>query len=258
MPALAARLREEGIGTMKVRDSNRDSMRRRRASAAVLLPFVLMILWSSWWGSPGALAAPSPTPPQESGNAPEVQPVPDGMPNFGDPDTEAVGGGNHFVAEIIDTVYTVGPATFFALDLPGDPAGARALHLSGTANVTDRKGDIMVRLFRTPDYQAWLKKRGGEKAGPLWTSKKSRNVTIDHDLKGLGPCVVLLDNGYSMRTAKHVRIQLQIQYQRTGSGSNASSAAPAAQPVDDLVTPRANVEEEIPPPPPPPPDEGSK
>ena len=158
------------------------------------------------------------------------------------------------MAEIVDTVYTVGPAEFFALDLPRDPEGARAIHLSGTANVTDKKGDIMLRLFRTPDYQAWLKKRGGEKAGPIWTSKRSRNVPIDHDLAGVGPCVLLLDNGYSMRTAKHVRIQLQIQYQRTDGSANAPSATPAAQAADDLIVPRENTEDETPPPPPPPSD----
>jgi len=197
----------------------------------------------------------------DSGDAPvtgtDVDPTSETMPSFDDPDSEDISDGNHFVAEIVDSTYTVGPAEFFALDLPRDPDGAHAVHLSGTVNVTDKKGDIIVRLFRAADYQQWLKKRGGDKAGPFWTSKKSRNVSLDHSLKKTGPCVLLLDNGYSMRTAKHLRTQLQITYRRTGAASATSATPTGTDTTDDLITPRANTEEETPPPPPPPPDQGS-
>lgn len=167
---------------------------------------------------------------------------------------------NRYVAEVVDSIFMVGPAEFFALDLPTMPAGARAIHLLGNVNIADRKGDIIVRLFRGPEYQNWLKKRGGDKSGAFYVSKRLRSITIDQDLPE-GPIVLLLDNGFSVRTPKHVRMQLQIQYERTGA-AQASGGAPASTvsttaPEDDLITPRANTEEETPPPPPPPPDDAS-
>jgi hypothetical protein len=166
--------------------------------------------------------------------------------------------GQRYVAEIIDSMFVVGPAEFFALVLPPDPPGARAVHLLGTISVTDRKGDIQVRLFRAADYQRWLKKRGGERAGAFWVSKRSRNISLDHDLIPVGPFVVLLDNGYSMRTAKHVRAQMQIQYEWTDGPIAAARDSSAVKSFeDDIITPRANTEEDVPPPPPPPPDDGT-
>ena len=205
--------------------------------------------------SPGFATEPVKTP-EETGEAPDPTPVRDEMPSFGDSE----GTGHRYLAEIVDSVFAVGPAEFFALDLPADPEGARAIHLSGTVNVVDRKGDIMVRLFSAADYQGWLKKKGGDKSGPFWTSKRARSITLDNDLPKDTRVVVLLDNGYSVRTPKRVRTQLQIQYEQTGAPT-ASAAAPgsgtAAPPADDLVVPRSNTEEDIPPPPPPP-DEGTQ
>src|SRR5262245_49436209 len=123
---------------------------------------------------------------------------------------------NRYVSEVVDSIFNVGPAEFYALDLPTQPEGARAIHLLGNVNIADRKGDIIVRLFRGPEYQNWLKKRGGDHSNAFFVSKKLRNITIDMDLPE-GPVVLLLDNGYSVRTPKHVRTQLQIQYERTGA-----------------------------------------
>jgi hypothetical protein len=168
---------------------------------------------------------------------------------------------NRYVAEVVDSIFMVGPAEFFALDLPTNPPGARAIHLLGTVNIADRKGDIIVRLFRGPEYQNWLKKRGGDKSGAFFVSKRLRSITIDQDLPD-GPVVLLLDNGYSVRTPKHVRTQLQIQYERGGavqaSGASSAPGGSTIPPADDLITPRANTEENTPPPPPPPPDEGGQ
>jgi len=222
---------------------------------------ILAALTLALCGAAPAAAEPSVTPPDQSGFAPEAAPTADTMPSFGDSDPELGSSTSpgHFVAEIVDSMFTVGPAEFFALELPRDPSGARASHLLGTISVTDRKGDIVVRLFRAADYKAWLKKRGGEKAGALWVSKRSRNVTLDQDLPAGGPFVVLLDNGYSMRTTKHLRAQLQIQYEWTGGQPIAvgqdSTAVGSIE--SDIITPRANTEEDIPPPPPPPPDDGA-
>lgn len=244
---------------MKVRDSMQETPGGRVHSFAVAWFLMLVLLLVAGWGAGATVARgePQPTPTADAGNAPEIQATPETMPSFDDPDSEDIGDGNHFVAEIVDSMYTVGPAEFFALDLPANPDGALAIHLSGTVNVTDKKGDIIVRLFRTPDYQLWLKKRGGDRAGPFWTSKKSRNISIDHSLKKAGPCVLLLDNGYSMRTAKHLRTQLQITYRRAEGGSATTSKSAGSDTTDDLVTPRANTEEEAPPPPPPPSDPGA-
>ena len=200
----------------------------------------LVALMLALWGAAPAFAEPSATPADQS-LAPSSSSA------------------QRYVAEIVDSMFVVGPAEFFAVELPPDPPGARAVHLIGTITVTDKKGDIMVRLFRAPDYQSWLKKRGGDKAGAFWVSKRSRHVNLDQDLTLAGPFVVLLDNGYSMRTSKHIRAQMQIQYEWIGGHPIAavrdSSAVGSAE--DDLITPRANSEEDIPPPPPPPPDEGS-
>ncbi|MGH7680531.1 MAG: hypothetical protein ACRENN_00925, partial [Candidatus Eiseniibacteriota bacterium] len=161
---------------MKVRDSLQIAPRGRTSSLAVawFVPLVLILL--AGWVTVASVARsePQPTPTIDSGDAPELGPEVDRtsetMPSFDDPDSEDISDGNHFVAEIVDSSYTVGPAEFFALDMPTDPEGAHAVHLSGTVTVTDKKGDIIVRLFRAQDYQQWLKKRGGDKAGPVWTS----------------------------------------------------------------------------------------
>ena len=182
------------------------------------------------------------------------------------PDADAAGAGattapsnpNRYVSEVVDSIFGVGPAEFFALDLPTQPAGARAIHLLGTVNIADRKGDIIVRLFRGVEYQNWLKKRGGDHSNAFFVSKKLRSITIDQDLPD-GPIVLLLDNGYSVRTPKHVRTQLQIQYERTGAvqASSPGSSDVAPPPADDFIAPRANTEEDAPPPPPPPPGDDS-
>src|SRR5512147_2540395 len=54
--------------------------------------------------------------------------------------------GDSYVAEVVDSTFFVGPAEFFALDLPTRGAGIEATHLSGTVAATG-KGDIIVRLF---------------------------------------------------------------------------------------------------------------
>ncbi len=204
----------------------------------------LVALMLALWGAAPAPAEPSVTPPDQSGKL-----APSSSPSSA----------QRYVAEIVDSMFVVGPAEFFAVELPSDPAGARAVHLLGTITVADKKGDIQVRLFRAPDYQSWLKKRGGEKAGAFWVSKRSRRINLDQDLTLAGPFVVLLDNGYSMRTSKHIRAQMQIQYEWIGghpiAAARDSSAVGSAE--DDIITPRANTEEDIPAPPPPPPDEGS-
>lgn len=245
--AEAWRLREEGIGMKHA---------------------LIVALMVALGGAPAVTAEPQWTPPEQSGVAPDIvpgadAPAVDSMPSFGDKDPELTGSspqGQTFVAEILDSLFVVGPAEFFALDLPLDPAGARAVHLLGTISVTDRKGDIQVRLFRSPDYQSWLKKRGGEKAGAFWVSKRSRSITLDHDLAPGGPFVLLLDNGYSMRTSKHIRAQMQIQYEWIGSRPLASAgrdSSAVGSIEDDIIKPRANTEEDVPPPPPPPPDDGA-
>jgi len=170
--------------------------------------------------------------------------------------------GNGYVAEIVDSSYTVGPAEFFALDLPMNLPGAKAVHLSGTVTTKGRK-DIVVRLFRAGDYDRWLKQKSGRKPQAFWTSQRSKNLTLDQDLPPGEPVVLLLDNGFSIRTPKQVSCQLQLRYQRNGtesfdtegggiSGSPAGTTTPA--PEDNLPPPRSNTDQEMPPPPPPPPD----
>ena len=228
---------------------------------------LVVALLVALWGAAPVAAEPEVTPPDQSGVAPDISaavaPDADTMPAFADRDPSLAAtspSGQTFVAEILDSLFVVGPAQFFAVELPPDPAGARAVHLLGTISVSDREGDILVRIFRAPDYQSWLKKRGGERAEALWVSKRSRSITLNHDLAPGGPFVVLLDNGYSMRTTKHIRAQMQIQYEWTG-GARSIAAAHDSTAVgsieDDIIKPRANTEEDIPPPPPPPSDEGS-
>ena len=169
--------------------------------------------------------------------------------------------GNGYVAEIVDSSYTVGPAEFFALDLPMSMPGAKAVHLSGTVTTKGRK-DIVVRLFRAGDYDRWLKQKSGRKPEAFWTSQRSRNLTLDQDLPPGEPVVLLLDNGYSIRTPKQVSCQLQLRYQRNGvesfdtegGGVSGSPGTKAPAPEDNLPTPRSNTDQEMPPPPPPPPD----
>jgi hypothetical protein len=163
---------------------------------------------------------------------------------------------NRNLSEVVDSIFFVGPAEFYALDLPVQPEGARAIHLLGTVNIADRKGDIIVRIFRGPEYQNWLKKRGGDHSNAFFVSKKLRTISLDMDLPD-GPIVLLLDNGYSVRTPKHVRTQLQIQYERTGAvqASTPGSTDTGVPPPDDFIAPRSNTEEDAPPPPPPPPSD---
>lgn len=163
----------------------------------------------------------------------------------------------HYVAPLIDTSYSVGPAEFLGIDMPADPPGAKAIRLLGTIQV-EGQGDIQVRLFRAADYQNWLKKRGGRKAEPYWTSKKLRTVKMDHPLTPGSPVVLVIDNGYSVRTPKKVKTLLQIQYERTGAvpASTASGNAGMGKPAEeDFIVPRSDTEEVIPPPPPPPPSD---
>jgi len=170
--------------------------------------------------------------------------------------------GNGYVAEIVDSSYTVGPAEFFALDLPTQQNGARAVHIFGTVTTHGRK-DIVVRLFKSSDYDRWLKQKSGRKPQAFWTSPRSGNLTLDQDLPA-EPVVLLLDNGYSIRTPKKVTCQLQLRYQRGGTetfdteggGKIAGSTEGGAKSdtsEENLPTPRSNADEEMPAPPPPPP-----
>ena len=192
-------------------------------------------------------------------------PEPPGSATGGDTTTSApaprAGSGDGYVAEIVDSSYTVGPAEFFALDLPTNKSGARAVHLFGTITTQGRK-DIIVRLFRSSDYDLWLKQKSGKKPQALWTSPRSGNLTIDQDLPAGTPIVLLLDNGYSIRTPKRVNCQLQLRYQRNGTetfdteGSKnvaRTTGDKTAAPEDNLPPPRSNTDDEMPPPPPPPP-----
>ena len=204
---------------------------------------------------------PSAPPSETSSDAPEVGDVPEA----GDAREAGEKSGVtlsqepfHYVAPLIDTKYSVGPAEFLGIDMPADPPGAKAVRLIGTIQV-EGQGDIQVRLFRAADYQNWLKKRGGRKAEPYWTSKKLRKIDMDHPLTPGQPVVLVIDNGYSVRTPKKVKTLLQIQYERTGAvpASTASTGTGVGKPVeDDFIVPRSDTEEVIPPPPPPPPSEG--
>ncbi|MGI0150090.1 MAG: hypothetical protein ACREDF_11245 [Thermoplasmata archaeon] len=175
--------------------------------------------------------------------------------------TQRPGAGSFFVSEIIDSTYFVGPAEFFALDLPASARGAAAIHVFGEVSVVGSgKRDIIVRLFRASDYQSWLKRRGGTEAKALWSSQRSRTVKLDQDIPAGAPVVLLLDNGYSIRTPKRVRVQIQLHFQEGAgvSGEPASETAPppATEAEEGEIVPRGNAEEDVPPPPPPP-DEGT-
>src|SRR5436853_1173791 len=122
----------------------------------------------------------------------------------------ATGDANGYVAEIVDSSYNVGPAEFFALDLPTKAPGAHAVHLFGTVTTAGKK-DIMVRLFKASDYDRWLKIKSGRKPLAFWTSARAHSLTLDQDLPP-EPVVLLLDNGYSIRTPKKVICQLQLRY----------------------------------------------
>jgi len=169
-----------------------------------------------------------------------------------------------YITEVVDSTYTIGPAEFFALDLPTIQPDWRAVHLFGTVSTKGRGKDIIVRLFKAADYDHWLKQKSGVKAGPLWSSAKARNLTLDQALPPGEPIVLLLDNGYSIRTSKSVSLQLQLRYERNGAvsegaegasetGSEVRTKAPADTSEADMPPPRSNTEEEMAPPPPPPP-----
>jgi hypothetical protein len=163
----------------------------------------------------------------------------------------------HYTAPIVDSLFSVGPAEFLGIDMPADPPDAKAVRLVGTIQV-EGKGDIMVRLFRGPEYQNWLKKRGGRKADPYWTSKRLRTIHMDHPLVPGTPVVLLIDNGYSVRTPKRVKTRLQIQYERSGAAPATTASGTHAPVEDDFIVPRSDTEEVVPPPPPPPPSDGGE
>jgi hypothetical protein len=164
-----------------------------------------------------------------------------------------------FVAEVLDSTYFIEPAEFFALDLPvRAQGGAMAAHMLGDVSVVGGRHDIIVRLFRSGDYQNWLKRRGGRQAGPIWSSPRQRVVHLDQELPQGTPLVLLLDNGYSLRTPKRVRVQVQLQYQGEGGAMNISAQPASRAPQEGDITPRSNSDEEFPPPPPPPPSEDGK
>ena len=207
-------------------------------------------------GWPPEAAAPDATPADDAIEAPP--PVVEEMKS----DRSKAPGhqGSGFVAEIVDSSYSVGPAEFFALDLPTKNGNARAVHLFGTVTTKGKK-DIIVRLFRAADYDLWLKQKSGRKPQAFFTSQRSSNLTLDQDLPVGEPVVLLLDNGYSIRTPKKVICQLQLRYERgptetfdTEGGKIAGSVTGKGDvPEDNLPTPRSNSDQELPPPPPPPP-----
>lgn len=171
--------------------------------------------------------------------------------------TAAPAAGRTFLSEIVDSTYFVGPAEFFALDLPVIARGARAVHIFGDVQVSGKGRDVIVRIFRSSDYQDWLKRRSGKEGKPLWSSPRSRSIHVDQALPPGQPAVLLLDNGYSIRTAKRVRVQFQIQYEEGGASAAAAAAEtapPPAAPQEGDIVPRSNAPDDTPPPPPPPPD----
>jgi hypothetical protein len=202
--------------------------------------------------TPGVRAADESTPPPPIEETPGVAPPPASTSESETITPSEPLPSGRFVAEVIDSTYFVEPAQFFALDLPvRAQGGALAAHIMGDVSVVGGRHDIIARLFRASDYQDWLKRRGGRQANPIWSSKRARSVHIDMELPQGTTMVLLLDNGYSLRTPKRVRVQVQLQYQ--GEGGRAVSAQPAAHvPEEGDVTPRANTDDSAPPPPPPP------
>ena len=191
---------------------------------------------SSWTDTP-ITPVESPAPSDETSG--ESAPSPTALPP------------GRFVAEVIDSTYFVEPAEFFAIDLPVTArSGAQAVHILGDVSVVGGRRDLIVRLFRSTDYMNWLKRRGGRQVGPLWSSNRQRSVHLDQDLPIGTSIVLLLDNGYSLRTPKRVRVQIQLQYQGEGGAQNVS--AQPHVPEEGDITPRSNTDEEAPPPPPPP------
>lgn len=199
--------------------------------------------------------APESAPPQEviESPPPSSDPVESTEPPVDAPSPTMPPG--RFVAEVIDSTYFIEPAEFFALDLPMKARnGAPAAHILGDVRVVGGRHDIIVRIFRTPDYQNWLKRRGGRQSKPIWSSPRQRAVRLDQELPQGGPLVLLIDNGYSLRTPKRVKVQVQLQYVGSG-GAQSVSAQPMRAPQEGDVIPRSNADEEFPPPPPPPPGE---
>ncbi|MBI4364392.1 MAG: hypothetical protein HY568_03090 [Candidatus Latescibacteria bacterium] len=227
--------------------------------ALVLALLALLLMHRPTGGHAYAAEPPPAGEPPAATEPPAGEPAAAMEPPAGEPDSG-------YIAEIIDSTYTVGPAEFFALDLPTNLPSAKAVHLFGTVTTRGRGKDIVVRIFRSRDYDQWLKQKGGVKPRALWTSARSRNLTLDQELPPGEPIVLLLDNGYSIRTAKQVTCQLQIRYLRHpvdvfdtegGSGlagSPGGSASSADSVQENLPPPRSNTEEELPPPPPPPPE----
>jgi hypothetical protein len=213
---------------------------------AFLFVALLLLLTHRPSGGRAFAMEPDPSPTAESPPPDDAAPAPAVRNN-----------GNGYVAEIVDSSYTVGPAEFFALDLPTRQPGARAVHLFGTVTTKGRK-DIIVRLFKSSDYDRWLKQKSGRKPQAFWTSQRSGNLTLDQDLPP-EPVVLLLDNGYSIRTTKKVTCQLQLRYQKNGTETfdtegGGITVAPKTDAVpDNLPPPRSNTDDELPPPPPPPP-----
>jgi hypothetical protein len=239
---------------------------RWHVGAWILLAMILAAaLLLTHGATGGAWAEPAPGTPDGSSDSPpkpDETPSDDANPAPSPSQFPSAQEGATYVSEVVDSLFFVSPAGFLALDLPRDPGGTRAIHLSGSVNVRGRNRDIIVRLFRSKEYDAWLHAGGTAKGEPLWTSKRGRAHRLDLALPEGGPFVLLLDNGYSIRTPKHVSCQLQIQYRYTGaaaatrSGSNrdtTGSSGESAYDESNPVTPRGDKDEEIPPPPPPPP-----
>ncbi|HEX7077637.1 MAG TPA: hypothetical protein VF363_04395 [Candidatus Eisenbacteria bacterium] len=209
-----------------------------RRTALTALGVASVFLADGFAGAPARAGGPPPPPPADTSSDEAAPPAP--------------GAGRTFISEIVDSTYFVGPAEFFALDLPVAVGGSRAIHLFGDVQVQGKGRDVIVRVFRSPDYQDWLKRRSGKEGNPIWTSPRNRAIHIDQPLPPGVPSVLLLDNGYSLRTPKRVRVQIQIQYEEGGAAA-AAAQTPAAPPAEGDIVPRSNAADEAPPPPPPPP-----
>ncbi len=228
-------------------------------AGAAALAVAVVIGAALWAVSPSRAADDLPPPPpaaDPSWTDTPVTPVLESDPLSDEPNTSgepAVGSSlppGRFVAEVIDSTYFVEPAYLFALDLPVRASGgARAVHILGDVSVVGGRRDLIVRLFRASDYLNWLKRRGGRQAGPLWSSNRQRTIHLDQDLPIGVPVVLLLDNGYSLRTPKRVRVQVQLQYQGEGAAQSISAQQHPTEEGD--IVPRSNADEEVPPPPPP-------